>query len=286
MDCLKGQPACFTMALIQTCFILIHIKKIVVLLRLVFLGLSLLTVGIVRGAYCLYGQAWKLVNLGYKPTFLIVGYGWQKLVADLRCMGLKVFYHINVPFSDLRKLYRKVDPYLIPSLLEGGPLTLLEAGACGILIISTPVGLALEVLTQLGCGRLLTDFDSDEIAAAIIDNIEQREQAKKRADLVLREIRQHWDWKSTYKDLNKIYLQLGRTNQDSTIRSFPNGTSYLLPYLNLSQDAQLQRATVRRYALFDLALRLYHHGDRLSAWRMTLPLVVKISPRYLWRVLR
>lgn len=239
-----------------------------------------------KGSVLLVRTAWKLVSSGYKPDFVIVGYGWQELVSDLRRMGLTVFYHINVPYSDLPKLYRKLDLYLITSLLEGGPLTLLEAGACGVPVISTPVGLALDVLTKPGCGRLLTGFDSDEIATAIIDDIEHRDQSKKRADAVLREIQQHWDWNSTYKDLYKTYHQLGQVNKDSKISSFSDGISILPPYLNFTQDAQLQRLIVRKYAMSDLALRLHRHGDRLSAWRLALLLIATIKPSYWWRFLR
>lgn len=225
------------------------------------------------------------MDLGYRPSFLIVGYGWKKLVDDLRNMGLTVFYKVNVPFRELPQLYRRLDLYLITSFLEGGPLTLLEAGASGVPIISTPVGLSPEILSQNGCGKLLKGFDSDEIAAAVIDDIEHQEKAKERASFLLKEIRQHWDWKYTYKDVHRTYLEIAKRKQPSKKVSTSWNHS-LAPYLDFEQSTKQQREIARQYALVDLALRLHDHGDLLAAYRMGLPLITKVNPLYWWQAIR
>lgn len=238
-----------------------------------------------KGSVLLVRAVRRLVDLGHRPSFLIVGYGWQKLVADLRRMGLKVLYHVNVPFDNLPELYRRLDLYLITSLLEGGPLTLLEAGACGIPIISTPVGLSLEILTKPGCGKLLSGFDSDEIATAIVDDIENYEQARKRAGFVLEEICKNWNWKFTYHELHKVYYEVSQLKQktEKLDTSYENS---LMPYLDFKRDAKRQRMIAKQYALLDLAFRLYDYGEQLAAWRMAFSLIPKIHPLYWWRIIQ
>ena len=239
-----------------------------------------------KGSVLLVRAARIMVDKGYRPNFMIVGYGWLKLVADLRKMGLRVLYRINVPFHVLPGLYRTLDLYLITSLLEGGPLTLLEAGASNVPIISTPVGLSLEVLKQPGCGKLLNGFDSEEIADAVIDDIENREQSQIRANTVLEEIRQNWDWRSTYQNIHDIYhgvstRSLGISHGNTTPRR-----AMPMPYLNPGRSARQQREIAMRYATVDLAMRLHSHGDRCAAWRTALPVLCKVHPLYWWRAFR
>jgi len=54
--------------------------------------------------------------------------------------------------DDLAPFYRALDAYLIGSRVEGGPKSVLEAGACGIPVISTPVGMAPEILDGVNNG--------------------------------------------------------------------------------------------------------------------------------------
>ena len=57
--------------------------------------------------------------------------------------------------------------HVISSIYEGAPLSLIEALACGMPVISTPVGIAEEVLTGSGCGFLVPFGKPDALAAAL-----------------------------------------------------------------------------------------------------------------------
>ncbi len=82
--------------------------------------------------------------------------------------------------SELNLLYNLLNVYLISSRSEGGPRAVLEAAAARCKIISTPVGLALDVLAPDciyhtppdGIELLLADFQSDDLAATIITQYE------------------------------------------------------------------------------------------------------------------
>jgi glycosyltransferase involved in cell wall biosynthesis len=57
-------------------------------------------------------------------------------------------YDNALPRTDLNLLYNLIDLYIVASRSEGGPHAILEAAASGCKIISTPVGMAPEVLEQ------------------------------------------------------------------------------------------------------------------------------------------
>lgn len=62
--------------------------------------------------------------------------------------------------------------FLLTSLSEGFALTLLEAMACGLPIISTPVGIAPEIINSWNNGRLIPFMDPDAISSTLIELIE------------------------------------------------------------------------------------------------------------------
>jgi glycosyltransferase involved in cell wall biosynthesis len=234
-----------------------------------------------KGTALLLAAAGRLAARGYRPSFLIAGYGWGRLVSSLRKLGLKVTYRVNVSPHAVPHLYRGLDLYLITSRLEGGPLTLLEAAASGVPVISTPVGLALEILNRPGCGRVLDGFHEEEIAEAVVHDIRHRDEARRRAALTMNEVRERWTWGETYAELPAVYA---RVAQSSGRRATPRGAGpEVPPYMDIGQDWRRQLEVARRYAMVDFAWRLYWHGDRAAALRTALGLLGKV-PFSHWRL--
>ena len=97
---------------------------------------------------------------------LIVGPGWKDLVRRFHARGIRTAW---IPFaadtSRLPPLYRALDFYWVTSRVEGGPVPLLEAMSTGMCCLSTPVGLALEVIDDGENAVLLPMND----AAAFVD---------------------------------------------------------------------------------------------------------------------
>ena len=84
---------------------------------------------------------------------------------------------LNIPFKnfyeekieDVVKYYCALDLYLITSREEGGPKSLLEAMACNIPVITTPVGQAIDLIEDNVNGIKVKDFEAEEIASRIIN---------------------------------------------------------------------------------------------------------------------
>jgi glycosyltransferase involved in cell wall biosynthesis len=96
---------------------------------------------------------------------LIVGPGWQALTNELNSAGVKCIW---IPFvaelSGLSELYRALDFYWVTARVEGGPVTLLEAMSTEVSCLTTPVGIAREIVRD-GENALLLPFNDTEAFA-------------------------------------------------------------------------------------------------------------------------
>ncbi|GEM_PF-233486 len=80
--------------------------------------------------------------------------------------------------QDLPPYYSLIDVFVHPSLRDGMPNALLEAMACERAIVATPVGGALDVLTDGKNGMLVHVNDADALAEKIMDLLEHPEKRK------------------------------------------------------------------------------------------------------------
>tara|TARA_R110000796_G_scaffold195034_1_gene311494 strand:- start:7866 stop:8723 length:858 start_codon:yes stop_codon:yes gene_type:complete len=72
--------------------------------------------------------------------FLFVGSGWDTVIDMFSRKGISVENITDEDYASYPDLYNKIDYLLIPSLWEGGPMSVIEACAKGIPIISSNVG--------------------------------------------------------------------------------------------------------------------------------------------------
>ncbi len=89
-----------------------------------------------------------------------------------------------VPHKDLPAYYALMDVFIHPSLRDGMPNAILEAMACELPVIATPVGGVLDVLEDGVNGRLIPVNDADALAntaAELLDDEAQRKRLGKSA---------------------------------------------------------------------------------------------------------
>jgi len=94
---------------------------------------------------------------------LLSGYRRQYVMSRLLSKKIKTLYVEMAPSSSMRWLYSALDLYAVSSRCEGGPQALLECAACCVPIISTPVGMAEQLLAPESVSERL------ELAEANID---------------------------------------------------------------------------------------------------------------------
>ena len=90
---------------------------------------------------------------------LIVGPGWKELVSHLNSSGVRcIWFPYFEELNGLAELYHALDFYWVTARIEGGPVTLLEAMSSEVCCLTTPVGIAREIVRD-GQNAILLPFN-------------------------------------------------------------------------------------------------------------------------------
>lgn len=77
--------------------------------------------------------------------------------------GISYTHKFLKNYQDTADYYNTLDLYLITSREEGGPKAVLESMACGIPLVSTPVGMTPQIITDGINGLLSKKYEAEEI---------------------------------------------------------------------------------------------------------------------------
>jgi glycosyltransferase involved in cell wall biosynthesis len=105
---------------------------------------------------------------------------------------------------DIPNLLQKAHCFVMPSHFEGLPIALLEAGAAGLPVVSTPVG-AIPAVIDEDSGYLAK---LDTFAEAMLEVITNQEEAKKRAENLQNKIEKDFSITSMAQAHEEIYKRL------------------------------------------------------------------------------
>ena len=101
----------------------------------------------------------QLSNMLAKYNFkvCIMGDGWNQIRSHIS----KEIFLVNPPYKDYGFIYRNSKIYCNPSLVEGGPISLVEAFSSGCIIFTTPVGLSFNLCVDDDLSFLIP-FEKEE----------------------------------------------------------------------------------------------------------------------------
>lgn len=128
---------------------------------------------------------------------------------QLKKYGVAYSHVFMKEYLKIVDLYNILDLYLITSRTEGGPMSILEAMASGIPVISTRVGMAEEIITNGFNGYIIEVEDVEQIfnySKKILQNNSLRRKLSENATSIVK----NYDWKYIaqryFLDIYKEYL--------------------------------------------------------------------------------
>lgn len=163
-------------------------------------------------------QAAKLLKGTDDFEIIIVGNGEEAENLKKTATDLEVEHIIKftgkLSERDLIEQYTKCDIFVLPSLWEGLPLTLLEAAAARLPIIATEVGGIPSVFTNGENALLVKARNSRELAGKMQELITDTE-LRKTLSASARKLAEQYSWENSAKKLENIYDEVrGVANND------------------------------------------------------------------------
>ena len=105
-------------------------------------------------------NAIKLLKNKKDYFFVLSGPARGYLINALKKMRVSFLHKNCINKKELSELYKLVDVTVINSKIEGGPYSLLESLSSGVPVISTRVGMSLDILKNNYNGYLINHNDS------------------------------------------------------------------------------------------------------------------------------
>lgn len=149
-------------------------------------------------------------ELGKKDiVLLIVGDGTLKNELESQCKKLQIQNQVYFmgKRNDIVDLLNIIDIFVLPSIWEGLPISLLEAMACRKKIIATNIGGVKEVIDNKKEGRLVEPKNSGQLKRAIEELIKRPKEAEKLATNTLKKVRGTFSLGRSVQRYKKIYFK-------------------------------------------------------------------------------
>lgn len=157
-------------------------------------------------------EAWPRVLAKFPDARLVfVGEGperasIEKIIKD-KGMGDSVVLTGNLPHKQVLEELAKSEVFVCPSLAEGLGIVFIEAQACGAPPIGTMVGGIPDVIAHEENGLLIEPKNPDQIAAAIIRLLKDKELNTKLTQKAF-ETSRKFEWKNIIRKIDGIYQEL------------------------------------------------------------------------------
>ncbi len=154
----------------------------------------------------------KLRNIEKSFKVLIIGEGvdqnyFQSLVAELKLSDYIEFFG-KKNNDEVIDYYYKSDVFILPSLHETFPATVLEAWAAELSVIVTNIGGVSAICNNRENALIVPPEDPEKIKEAMITLIKDQKLRKKLAENGRKLIEKYYRWDKIVKDIESIYEEI------------------------------------------------------------------------------
>lgn len=142
---------------------------------------------------------------------LLIGDGPERrrLEQETARLAIEPFVHFLGMQSEVQPLYAMTDIFVLPSLHEAAPMTLLEAMACGCAVIATRRGGAPEMVEHGESGLLVDPGQVPPLAEAIRRLATSKAERQRLAEAGLERVHAHFDVARMVHEHAHLYTTLG-----------------------------------------------------------------------------
>jgi glycosyltransferase involved in cell wall biosynthesis len=156
-------------------------------------------------------DAFNIVKLKHPDaTLTMVGQGPDKdrtiqKIYDLN-LSNSIIMKDFVPNSEIVSLYQNSSVFVLPSLEEGVPRTILESMSCGIPVVCSSLPQLVDIVD--GGGTLVPVKDSQTLADSILEVLSNSSLAEKFRENGRRNVVENYSWKDTVRKTIRLYEEL------------------------------------------------------------------------------
>lgn len=151
-----------------------------------------------------------ILNKHDNVKFLLVGNGPLqnniKMYASKLDKSEKIRFIDHISNDKMPDIYNESDVFVLPSIDEGVPRTMLEAMACGLPVVGTKLPQLTYLIT--GCGLLVPKRDPQALAEGILKIISDESLALKLGENGRKKVVKKNSWIDTVKKTVKLYEEL------------------------------------------------------------------------------
>jgi len=158
-------------------------------------------------------RAFRKIVEETNSVLLIVGDGaerahLQRLVEEVKLGGHVVFLGRRLDVEDLLKI---ADVFVLPSVYEGFPISLIEAMAARKPVVATKVG-AIPFIIENGVDGLLVELGNvDQLSHAILKILSNDELHERLSEAAYRKVGERYSWEKICEEIYLAYRRLMQT---------------------------------------------------------------------------
>lgn len=167
-------------------------------------------------------------------TLVMVGQGPQKasVINLIHTMGLddKIIIKDFIPNDELPPLYQESSVFILPSLEEGVPRTILEAMACGVPVICSALPHLVNIVQ--GCGIPIPPRNAEAVSDALIELASNPDLAFNLGQSGRAKVVSQYSWNDTITKTNGLYVSIledisGDHGSTRTPKAIDKATGYM-----------------------------------------------------------
>lgn len=160
-----------------------------------------------------------VVEVRPRTKLLIIGEGElrPKLEQETQRQGLSGKVHFVGVRDDVFEVLKCADLFVLPSLWEGLPMTLLEAMAVGTPVVATAVTGVREVIESEVNGLLVPSRNPEALVVGILKVLQTKEWARQLADRARAEVQERFSMERMAQEYEQFYEALVDSTDGSKV---------------------------------------------------------------------